>query len=624
MSQPALRQITLIFSVVLLGAALMLGMGCRKKNDGVTAQNPGATTQPAATPGVEQAGVKSPNVGIKPLSADQYKPVTGTYGGSIIEDTLGEPKSFNPITAGETSTTEFTDIMFQGLTDLDPFTGDVRPLIAEKWETAADGLTWTFHLRKDVRFNDGTPLTARDVEFTWNQLIYDLSRPAGTDPRWPSSDRDSGTFDGKIVKVEALDDYTVRFTTPVKMAICDQMVATGILSKAKYEPMVKDGSFGGALGSGSKPEDIVGSGPFMLGEYVRGQKVVLKRNPNYWKKDAAGGNLPYLDSLTFQVVRDMNTELIDFQQGKTDIYLVPGGKEVAALKPKMNEGNYSLYQFGPDDGDLFVVFNMNLDAAKAGKVADYKVKWFRDRRFREAVSLAIDREDQVRNIRRNLGYVESAPYTLAAGPYRQEGFAPIPHDPARARQLLADMGFTMGPDQVLVDSQGHQLSFVINTNSENNQRVDTMEFIRKDLQAIGMKVSAQSLEFNLLVDKMDATFDWECICMGLTGGREPHWGSNVWKSNGRLHMWWPDEKTPSFPWEKQIDDVFQNGIQELNKPARKAIYRQWVQIAYDEQPFIYLTVGERVAAMRRRFGNIFPSPIGGLMFNRDEIYVLPK
>lgn len=586
--------------------------------------NMSAPASGAGPTGDDKAGVIAPEVGIHPISSDQYKPVVGTYGGRIVVDSLGEPKSFNPITAGETSTTEFTGRIFQGLTDLDPFTGAARPLLAEKWEVAPDGLTWTFHLRHDVVFNDGTPFTAQDVVFTWNDLIYDLTRPAGAEPRWPSSDRDTWTFDGKVVKVEAVDDYTVRFITPVKMAIWDQAVSANVLSKKKYESMVKDGSFGGSLGTDSKPQDLVGTGPFILGEYVRGQRVVLKRNPNFWKKDTAGNRLPYLDEEVFQIIRDLNTMLLDFEQGITDVYSPPSGKEIARLKPTQEKGNFKLYQFGPDDGDLFLVLNMNLDAAKAGKVPDYKIQWFRDQRFRQAISLAIDRGAQVRNIRRNLGYPEVAPFTLAAGLYRQEGFAPHPYDPDKAKALLADMGLKAGADGILHDDQGHEVSFTINTNSGNNIREETADFIRKDLERIGIRVNTLYLEFNLLVDKMDDSHDWEAIVMGLTGGREPHWGADVWKSDARLHMWWPNEKTPSFDWEKQINTIFSQGIQEMDKTKRKAIYRQWVQVAYDQQPFIYLTVSEDVRALRNRFGNIFPAPIGGLLHNEEEIFVIKK
>ncbi len=565
-----------------------------------------------------------PKVGVPFLTSEQYKPVVGKRGGQLVLDSLGEPKSFNPVVAAETSTTTFTGRMFQGLTESDAFTGDVKPLLAEKWEVAGDGVTWTFHLRKDVTFNDGSPFTSRDVVFTWNDLVYDLSRPdKSKDPRWPCSMANIATFDGQIVKVEAVDDYTVKFVTPVKVAIWDQLAAMGILSQKKYAPLVADGSFGGAMGADAKPEDLVGTGPFMLGEYVRGDHVTLKRNPKFWKKDAAGNALPYLDAEVFLIVKDQNISLLHFQRQETDVYGLRSGKDVGVLRPKQDADNFTLYQLGPDYGTSFVAFNMNSDAAREGKVADYKVNWFRDARFRQAISYGIDRGALVKNVMRNLGYPLPGPFTMGTGPFVQEGYQAYAYDPAKAKALLAEMGLKE-KNGVLQDDQGHKVSFTINTNSGNDVREETANFVRTDLSKLGMEVNTLPLEFNLLVEKLNRTYDWECVVMGFTGGLDPHWGANVWKSSGRLHMWWPNQKTPGFAWEKRIDEIFLNGIQELDKTKRKQLYREWVDIVYKEQPEVFTVVGERVIALRRKFGNIFPSnaPSNPLLHNEEEIFLL--
>lgn len=612
-----------------LAAAALLAIlagGC-KRDDGTQSNgvnNPSPTTTAAGT---QPAGGKFtiPQVGLPAVPRDQYKPVVGKYGGQLVRDTLGEPKSFNPITSGETSTSDYTDRMFDGLTDEDAWTGEIKPLLAESWETSPDGLVWTFKLRKDVKFNDGTQFTAQDVVFTWNDLIYDLSRPPGTDPRWPSSMRDIATFNGKVVKVDAVDDYTVRFTLPVKVAIWDQFVAAPVLSKAKYAPAVAAGKFGSALGTDSSPTDLVGTGPFMLGEYRRDQRVVLKRNPNYWKKDAAGQALPYLDALVYPIVGDLNVMMIDFQRGVTDAYAMRHGKDVREFKPKQDAENFTLYQIGPAGGAEFVCFNMNLDAAKGGKVAAYKVNWFRDRRFRQAVSYAIDRGSLVRNVLSNLGYPLAAHYTLPPGFFQYPEFQPYPHDPGRAKALLAEMGLAdRDGDGILEDAQGNKVSFTVNTNSENNLRVEMANFIASDLRKVGMEVNSLPLQFNLLVQKTDASFDWECLVFGLTGSRDPQWTPNWSKSSGRLHMWWPNQKAPSFDWEKRTDEIFDTAVQELDKAKRKEFYREWLGILYREQSFIYTTTPERVVAVRRKFGNLFPSPSPlrtAVFHNIEEIYV---
>lgn len=542
------------------------------------------------------------------LTKDQVKFEIGRYGGRLVRDSLGEPKSFNPITAGETSTTDYTDRIFQGLIDEDPWTGEMVGVIADRWEVAEDGVTWTIYLRKDVVFNDGTPLTADDVVFSWNELVYDTTRPAGTDPRWPCSLRDIATFDGKIIKFEKVDEYTVKATTPMKLAIAPRIIGgVPVMPRAKYQRMVSDGSFGGALGSDAKPEDIVGSGPWMLGSYTRGQNVTLKRNPNYWKKDAAGNRLPYLDELVFQITRDLNLFLVNFRQGITDVYGLQGGKDVPELR-KIEPQDFTIYQLGPDYGTTFLSLNMNLDAARAGKVPDYKVNWFRDVRFRRALSHAIDRNAMVRNIHRNLGYPQAAPFTRATGPFLVEGIQPLEFNPDKARALLEEMGLKMGRNGVRVDEQGREVSFILHTNSGNNSREEQCNFIRKDLEAIGVKVNFLPLEFNALVDRIDNSHDWEAILMGFTGGREPNDGANFWKSDARLHMWWPEQKVPGFDWERRIDEIFLQGVQELDITRRKALYREWIELVHEQQPVIYLTNIERAAAIRNKFANVNPAP----------------
>jgi peptide/nickel transport system substrate-binding protein len=605
--------------------SLLFVTGC-KRDGGSTESAPGSGT-PATT---RAAGAKFaiPRVGQPFTPREQYKPVPGKYGGKLVRDSLGEPKSFNPITSGETSTSDYTERMFEGLTTTDMWTDAAKPVLAEKWEHSEDGLTWTFHLRKGVTFNDGSPFTAADVAFTWNDLIYDNGRPAGTDPRWPSSIRDITTFGGKQVKVEAVDDLTVKFTLPVKVAIWEELAGVSVLSKAKYARFVADGTFGSALGSDSKPEDIVGTAAFMFGDYRRGERVVLKRNPHYWKKDAAGQQLPYLDEQVFILVRDLNAWYLNFKQGVTDYFPMRSGKDVREFLPGQDAGNYTLYQIGPAGGAEFVCFNLNEEAAKAGKIPDYKVRWFKDRRFRQAVAHAIDRQAIVRNVQANLAYASAGFYTVTTGFFSYPQYQPYAYDPAMAKSLLAEMGFKdRDGDGVLEDEQGHKLQFTITTNSENEIRKEASNFVATDLRKVGMEVNALPLSFNLMVQKTDVSYDWECLYFGFTGSSDPHTGTNIWKSNGRLHMWWPNQKSPATDWERRTDEIFLQGIQELDREKRKQLYGEWVGIMYREQPLVFTTIPERVVAVRRKYGNLFPSPsvsraLNAVFHNEDEIFLL--
>lgn len=581
----------------------------------------------AATTRANAQEAKVPQVGKPAFTAETYKPVVGTYGGRIVRDMLGEPKSFNPVTAGETSTTDFTNRIFEALTTLDPFTGEYVPQLAESWKVAEDKCTWTFKLKPGIQFSDGTPLTARDVEFTWNELIYDNKRPASAkDPRWPSSTRDVVQVDDKPIEVKAIDDLTVQVRTASPTALLLGWMSTAILPEKAYGAAARDGSFGGKLGTDARSEDVVATGPWLLKEYVRGDHVSLKRNPNYWRKDAAGNRLPYLDEMIFRVAGNLNIELLNFQQGVTDKYALASGREVPVLKPQQEKGDFTLWQLGPSYSTEFVAFNMNEESAAAGKIEKYKVEWFRDKRFRVAVAHAVDRASLIRNVLRNLGRPLAAPFTVAPGPLTQEGFAAPKYDPAESRRLLAEMGFKPGPDGVLADAAGHQLAFNLTTNAGNTVREQFCEFIKKDLESIGMKVNYLPLQFNLLVEKLNTTYDWDAMVMGFTGTMEPNDGANLWRSDARMHLWWPKQKEPGFGWEKRIDEVFSSGLKELDSAKRKEIYRGWTQTVVDEQPMVYLVCGERVVAIRNKFGNLAPSPTPTTypdFHNEEYIFILP-
>ena len=216
--------------------------------------------------------------------AQQSASPISKYGGQLVMTTNSDPKSFNDIIAKETSTTEITDYIFEGLTSIDPFSLKVIPHLAESWDVSNDGLTWTFHLRKNVLWNDGAPFGADDVVFTFNDLIYN--------PDIASSARDIFTIDEKPFKVEKIDAYTVKFTLPVRFAPFLRGMGQAILPKHELQKYVETKKFNTAWGLDTNPREIVGTGPYKLFKYTPGERIILARNGRYWKKSEAGEQLP--------------------------------------------------------------------------------------------------------------------------------------------------------------------------------------------------------------------------------------------------------------------------------------------------------------------------------------------
>ena len=369
---------------------------------------------------------------------------------------------------------------------------------------------------------------------------------------------------------------------------------------------------------------MVGTGPFLLESFVSSQKVVLKKNPRYWKKDAAGNALPYLDRIVYMIVSDQNAELLRFKRGEID-YLAAKGEDFPGLKKDDPRSNYTVYRLGPATGSNFLFFNQNTGKdPKTGKsfVDPVKLSWFRNEQFRKGIAYALDKQNMVNIVMNGLGYPQWGPMSPAEGYYFNPDVEQYPYDVVKAKETLAAAGFKdINHDGILEDSTGHPLEFSFITNSGNIVRQKLAEIIRKDLEDVGCKVHFQILEFNSLVQKIDnPPYAWDAVLMGLTGGVEPHFGRNVWHSSGNLHMWFPCQKKPSSVWEARIDSIFDAAVSEINDTKRKALYNEWQNIAADKLPLIYTVLPENILCISHHFKNINPSVNGGLLHNIEYIY----
>jgi len=550
-----------------------------------------------------------------PIS-DGAKLRSGKYGGELVLATTSDPKSFNDIIAKETSTTLVTGHIFEGLTTTNAFTTRVEPHLAKRWEVSEDGLEWIFTLRDDVLWHDGKPFTADDVVFTYNDLIYN--------PDIPSSARDIFTIEDKIFKVEKIDSHTVRFTLPVKFAPFLRGMGQSILPKHKLKTIVDQGKFNFTWGIDTAPSEIVGTGPFKLSKYDPGQRLVFVRNPQYWKKTKEGEQLPFIEKIIYLIVQNQDVALLKFVEGATDSYGIRG-MDYPLLKPLEEKRNFTVYDLGPDTGSNFILFNQNTSVnPKTNKpfVEAFKQAWFNNNEFRRAVAHAIDKEKMVEIVKNKLGYPQFSPIGPGAGFFHSPDAVKYDYDLQKAKAILKEAGFMdRDGDGFIEDSSGNRVEFNLYTNSGNTERIDIAGIIRSDLEQLGMKVNFLILEFNTLVSKLNATFEWDAIILGLTGGIEPHFGKNVWNSSGQLHLWYPKQKSPATNWEQRIDELFILGVQELDEDKRKIYYDEFQMIVSQKLPVIYTVLSARITAVRNKFENLKPTNFGGVFHNLEELYL---
>jgi len=544
----------------------------------------------------------------------EYKFECGRRGGKLVLAATSDPKSFNPIVAQETSTTQITSLIFEGLTRTHPLSLEVLPNLAESWQTF-DGKEWIFYLKEGARWNDGKELSADDVVFTFNELIYNEDIPTGS--------KDIFTIEGEKIKVEKIDDHTVKFILPFEFAPFLRALSQDILPAHKYRTLVKNKRFTFGMGLDSAPGDIVGTGPFRLKKYFPGERVVLERNPFYWKKDDCRTRLPYLEEIVFIILPNLDTALLKFLEKELDYYSLRP-QDLSILGPRQESDFFTVYNAGPSFQSEFIAFNLNpLANPRNNKpfVSPIKREWFINRDFRKAISYAINRQKIIEVVMHGLGIPQHSSLSPANTFFYTSQVTHYEYNPKKAKNLLSNLGFLdRNKDGLLEDKEGNRLELNFFTNADNTQRVIIGTLIKKDLEAIGVKVHFLPLDFNNLVSKLTATFDWEMVLIGLTGGIEPYFGKNVWSYKGNLHMWNPSGRE-LFSFEKEIEDIFNMSAKTLDEEKRKELFARWQKIVSQELPLIYTIIPYSLYAVRDKFGNLFPTVYGGAFSEIEHIYL---
>lgn len=559
------------------------------------------------------------NITINGIDYLRSQAPVGKFGGTFVSSTIGEgPKTFNPFNSKDNISSLMADIMYDGLVTTDPVTGDTIPKLAKSF--TVNGREYLINLRHGLNWSDGKPITADDVVFTWQNIILD---GFGN-----TSIRDSIVIDGKLPTVEKIGDYTVRFITPQPFAPFLRMLSSPIAPKHVFEPAVKRGKayFDGFLSTNTNPKEFVTSGAFRLKEYVPAQRVVFERNPDYYVINKDDKKLPYLDKLVYLIVGDINNQVLKFEGGELDEISLQGAN-VARFKEMEKHGDFTVYNIGPDTGTMYIAMNLNNRKDDKGKyyVATKKQLWFQDKNFRKAVDYAIDRKNMVFNIANGLAEPLYTPETLNSIFLNKE-LKGYDKNIEKSKELLTQSGFYWDKAGHLIDKFGNHVEFDLYTNAGNTEREAIGVMVKQDLEDLGMKINFKPIEFNSLVNKLMATLDWDMVIMGFTGSPlEPNGGKNVWLSDGTLHIFnqrlEKDLNSKRYPFEKRLDYLYTQGALATKFEDRKKFYDEYQAIVYDEKPMIYIYSPIRIVALRNKFKNIYPTSLGGVTHNIEEIFI---
>ena len=539
----------------------------------------------------------------------------GRAGGRIVVGLRSEPKTLNPILAADDTSRDVIRCMTSDLIHISRENLKTEPALAKSWAVSRDGKQYTLHLRQGLRFSDGQPLNADDVLFSFHLYL---------DEKVHSPQRDLLVIGGKPVEVQKVDDYTVRFELAQPYAAAERIFdGLAIVPRHLLEETYRSGNFAHAWTLSAPPNQFAGLGPFRLKEYVPGQRVVLEKNPYYWKKDRAGNRLPYLDELVFLFVPSEDAQVVRFEAGDTDVLSRFSADNFAVLQKEQAVRGYHLYDLGAGFEYNFLFFNLNDLAAKGHPEIAKKQSWFQDVRFRQAVSAAVDRDSIISLVYHGRATALWGNVTPGNKLWIDNALPHPTQSLDRARQLLKSVGFSLKSDGTLVDAHGTPVEFSILTSSSNAQRSKMATLIQDDLSKLGMNVHVVSLEFRAMVDRLLNSYDYEAAVMGLvTGDADPTPEMNVWLSSGETHLWHPEQAKPATEWEAEIDRLMQQQMTTLDYAKRKHLYDRVQEIIAENVPVICLASPSILVGARDRVGNFRPAILDPYaLWNVEQLYV---
>jgi peptide/nickel transport system substrate-binding protein len=530
-------------------------------------------------------------------------------GGTLTVGVRGEPHTWNRILAADQVTHTVTEQLHAGLVRLNRLTQEVEPALAESWAFSEDGRELTFNLRAGVRFSDGTPFTAADVAFTFRALH---------DERVSSPLVETATLEGVRLTAEVVDPLRVRFRLPRRTAVVERVFdSLAILPAHRLGKALESGSFASEYGLAAEPSSSVGLGPFVLQRYVSGQRVILKRNPYYWKTGPGGASLPRLEGITFEILPDANALLLRFRAGDLDLLEKIPADDFLSLR-SLGRKDLMVSDLGAGLAVERLWFNLN---PRAARLPPEKRAWFSNESFRRAVSLAIDREAIVEGVYRGLASIATGPVPRANARWSNADLPPARFDPQASLALLAAAGFRKSGEKLL-DGAGRAVRFSLLTNAGNPSRLRTAAIIQEDLARLGIEVDIVTRDFSEVVARFTRSFEYQAALFAMNWtDPDPSAQLPLWQSRSPLHVWQPSQSRPATTWEARIDFLMERQMLALEPDERKRLFDEVQALVVEHLPLVDLVTPHVLIGTRGRLGNLKATSHWHALWNSEELFL---
>ena len=554
----------------------------------------------------------------KPWRSEEFLPgkVGGTWYSVINED----PKSFNHLIAEQDGTTKtLVSYMTDYFLDYDYVAREWIPEIASP-QITVDEKNNTMHviytLRDDLYWSYYD--SSRIVKVTSDDVIFWYDEIEG-DPDFQSSGY-YGQFltmpDGSEahVDIKKIDDRRFAFYFPRIVAEPYLYTNMDFGPRHIYEPAKKEGGVEAVrnlFNVSVDPKTIPSMGEWFLVEYTSGQRLVYKRNPNYWNKDINGVSIPYAEEKIIRIIPEENTELLLFKNGEIESYVLRP-EDIDGLINK-NDGSYTVFSREGSLSASFWTFNQNpVNKDKP------QYEWFTKKEFRQAMSCLLNRDRINGQVYRGLAQPKLTVFPEPNPYYNPSITNQYLFDTERALTILASIGFKKDIFGIMRDNKNRRVQFDLSISSNNSIVQDIASIIRDELSKVGIKVNIRVSDFQKQVEQLFSTFEWDSVLMGLSGsGIFPSQGSNTWPSSGNLHMWNPNQQTPATEWEARVDYLYNEGKFTIDSVKAKEIWDEFQSIITEQCPMIYLMRSRGFWALNNRwdFTNVYYDNLNGAEIN---------
>ncbi len=495
-------------------------------------------------------------------------------GDVLVLAALGDASNLIPMLASDSASHEVAGFVYNGLVKYDK-DFNIVPDLAERWEILDSGKRLRFHLRRDVRWHDGQPFTARDVMFTYKLMI---------DPRTPTAYADKYLL---VKQAKQLDDYTVEFSYAKPFA--PALISWGAL-QVLPEHLLR----GVDVAASKLTRAPVGTGPYKFKSWVSGSRIVLVANDDYF------AGRPHLNAISYRIIPDAGTQFMELMAGGVDMMGLEPLQYLRQTGTPAFKRNYTKYKY-LSDGYAYLGFNLRRQP-------------FSDVRFRQAVAYAINKDEIVKGALMGLALPATGPYKPGTNWYNAK-VATYAYDPAKAKALLAEMGYADENADGLLEKDGKVLRFTIVTNQGNDIRSKTAQIIKERLKQVGIQVDIRIVEWTAFLKDFIDKNDFDAVILAWNILQDPDL-FNVWHSSQSF------KGGLNFVGYKnaELDELLVKGRETYDDAARKRCYDRVQEILAAEQPYVFLYVPYALPAVSSRIKGIVPA-LAGITYNIEDWYV---